>query len=159
MDKSFWDRFQELKESINGGVEPMDTVRLQTRMVKIGLGMYLSQSLVISLWWSIKDGAFYPWLFFISTFLQIGWFWNKVTDSWKYARGYRYVRVESQDTSAYDLETSTYETHYNPPPINIQNDGITGVNDSVGIDLGGREILDPLRNPELHSTDSSYDSL
>jgi hypothetical protein len=173
MDKSFWDRIQELKESINGGVEPMDNVKLSTRTVKIGLGMYLLQSLIVALWWSIKDGVFYPWLFFISTFLQVGWFWNKVTESWKVARGYLYVCVDQdEDHSAMDdLDPANFEPYY-PPTINVQNDGITGKNNkSIAVpldmqraresvidistdkssvaDLAREPIQDPLRNPEL----------
>ena len=122
MEKSLWDRIQEVKDSINGGVEPMDEVRLLTRTVKIALGIFLIQSIVIALWWSIKDGAFWPWLIPTSSFLQVGWFWNKVTDSWKAARGYTYQHLE--DSRA--LTPDHPQQYYQPPTINIQNEPITG---------------------------------
>lgn len=118
--EGLWTHMQELKESINGGIEPMDTVKLPTSVVKKGLGLYLFQAFVMAMWWSIKDGVFYPWLFFISTFLQIGWFWNKVTDSWKEALGFRYVRMNNPDIE-------------DPPSINVQTGGITGLGNSVDI--------------------------
>lgn len=120
MDNSFWNRLQTLKESFNGGVDPLESVTLQTRIVKISLGMCLIQSLTVAMWWSIKDSVFYPWLFFISTFLQVGWVWNKVTESWKIAHGYRYVRVHDVESTA-----AVHESYY-PPTININNNGVTG---------------------------------
>ena len=146
MNKSFWDRIQELKESINGGVEPMDEVHLRTKLVKIALGMYLFQSVIIALWWSIRGSAFGPWLIPIISFLQVGWFWNKVTDSWKVARGCVYQRM---DTS---VESST-QSFYQPPTINIQNAPITEKARTIQVQLdttSAREsvidIDDPLRS-------------
>nr|QBK87485.1 MAG: hypothetical protein LCMAC201_03950 [Marseillevirus LCMAC201] len=119
MDISVWDRIQGLKESINGGVEPREEINLHTRTVKIALGMYLFQSVIIALWWSIRNSAFWPWLIPIISFLQVGWFWNKVTDSWKVTREYVYQPI------AESVESS--QSFFTPPIINIKNEPITQV--------------------------------
>ena len=140
MDKSFWDRVQELRESINGGVQPKAEIHLPTQTIKFALGMYLFQSGVIALWWSVRDNAFFPWMIFMSAFLQVGWFWSKVTESWKYSN---YNRVEHhndiEDPDPQGMSYSDYtndewtssQSHYHTPQpihaptINIQNAGIT----------------------------------
>ena len=94
---NFWDKYQDLKQSINGGVEPQDTITLSTPTMKFALGVYLLQTIMISLWWSIKDSAFFPWILFFSAFLQVGWFWNKVIDSWKISSGfYSQVNIDTE---------------------------------------------------------------
>ncbi len=143
MEKSFWDRVQKLKESINGGVEPKDDVHLRTRLVKIALGMYLLQSFTIALWWSIKDAAFYPWLIPISAFLQVGWFWNKVTSSWKAERVYVNHSIISQQT----MGSEFIEPHF-VPTINIHNEPITRTKSII--------INDP-RQPFLSPEDSAIE--
>ncbi len=129
MDKSLWDRIQRLKESISG-VEPRGEITLNTRTVKITLGMYLIQSAIIALWWSIKISAFWPWLIFIISFLQIGWFWNKVTNSWKISHEYTYQQVSESDESVDSPQQS-----FLAPIINIQNEPITNKPNQVALDM------------------------
>lgn len=114
MQKSFWDRVQDLEESINGGVEPLETVTLNTGVVKGALGMYLIQSVIIALVLSVKYASWSAWLIPMSALLQVGWLWNKVTDYWKYRRGYR--RVPTGDA---DIEAQFPQDSVNPPTINI----------------------------------------
>lgn len=97
---NIWDKYQDLKQSINGGIEPLDTITLSTPTMKFALGVYLIQSFIISLWWSLRDKELFPWILFLSAFLQIGWFWNKVVESWKYATGfYSLVNVDLSSPS------------------------------------------------------------
>ena len=121
-----WERVQDLKESIYGEVEPLETVILQTAIVKLALGVYLLQSVFISLWWSINMHAFYPWLFPFSALLMVGWFWNKVTDSWK-ERRYEHL-------GELELEDSVPEIRVEAPNIDIQNSTLTS---SATSDCGG----------------------
>lgn len=123
MEKTFWERIQNLKESINGGAEPMETIEFQTTTVRWALGVYLTQSLVIAMWWSIKDAVFYPWFFFIGSFLQVGWVWNKVTSYWLYAQGYRLVQQSPEE----DEYSDSMESSIHAPAINLQNTGIIDI--------------------------------
>ncbi len=147
MDRSFWNRVEELRESLNGGVEPLQEVQLPTRIIKLALGMFLLQSVFISIFWSVKDGTFWPWLFFISAFLQVGWFWSKVTESWKRARGMDYERVYD------DLETGLGESRpgdaelVQAPTINLQSVGITSQGPPLNADVGGRSAREPIDHP------------
>jgi len=111
-NRNFWDRVQDLQESINGGVEPMDTVTLKTSVVKFALGMYLIQSVFIALILSIVYASFSSWLIPMSALLQVGWLWNRVTESWKYARGFTYSRVSTE-------QGGVPEDSVCPPTINI----------------------------------------
>lgn len=139
MERSFWDRVEELKESINGGVEPMEYIRLPTKTIKLALGMYLVQSGFIALWWAISTSTFYPLLIPISSFLQVGWFWNKVTASWKAAKG---MNGYSQLDGDVELEESDYEPMF-APNVEVQTGGITKQDSqTIPVDLElGRNAL------------------
>jgi len=113
MSKSFWDRIHDLQESINGGVEPLETVKLKTSTIKISLGMYLIQSTIIALILSITYSSLSAWLIPMSALLQVGWLWNRVTDYWKIVRGLSYSKLMNDE---YDIEKTD---SINPPTINI----------------------------------------
>lgn len=118
MDNTFWDKLAELKDSIGSDVEPQPEVTLPTTTIKLMLGITLAQSIGIALWWSIDTHAFYPWFIPVTTFLGIGWFWNKVTDSWRpHANIYSAVPIHSD---------SDDDSFVSPVKININNAGITG---------------------------------
>ena len=78
-----WDQIKNLKQSINGNVQPQEYTKLSTGTLKVALSMHFLQVVFIALWWSIAYGVFYPWMFTMTSFLQVGWFWNKVTESWR----------------------------------------------------------------------------
>lgn len=118
MNKNFWERVQDLEASINGGVEPLDTVTLSTSVVKTALGIYLIQSVVIALILSIMHSSMSAWLIPMSALLQVGWVWNRVTDYWKEARGFRYTRVPT------DVEAQYATDSINPPTININTNTV-----------------------------------
>ena len=124
MEKTFWERLQELKESINSGVEPMRTVQFSTRIVKLALAFYLAQTFVLAMWWSIKDAVFYPWFFFISSVLQVGWIWNKVTSYWLYAQGYRLVRQDFNSTPDEEYSEYSEDDSIHAPSIKLTNEGV-----------------------------------
>ena len=124
MDRSFWDRIHDMRESIHGGVEPLDTVQLPTRTIKLFLGLYLIQGIVIALVYSIKDESFSPWIIPSTALLHIGWFWNKVTDYWKSVRNGGYQRLYPDEEN--QLAEDGYEPPFNPPPINIQTEPLVG---------------------------------
>jgi len=131
MDNEFWHRFNNLKESINSGVEPMANVVLPTKTIKIFLGMFLFQSMCIALVWSIISHSFSPWIIPMSAFLQVGWLWNKVTDSWKIERGYYTRKGYESVYPEYQPRNSHVpftEDSLNPPTIilnNLPNRGMT----------------------------------
>jgi hypothetical protein len=114
MEKSLWDRLHDLRESvINSDVEPQPFIRLPTKTVKAALAVFLGQNALISFWWSVKDGVFYPWLLFTIAFLQVGLFWNRVTDSWR--RG-QYDRLFDEDDTGEDVEVAASTESESPPP-------------------------------------------
>jgi len=111
MDKSIAEHLKDFKDTINRGVEPLENITLPTPIIKKSLAMYLGQSVIISLWWAFSEGSISPIFIGVSSFLQVGWFWNKVTDSWKKE----------------ELESSVENSFYEPiqaPIINIHNDPI-----------------------------------
>ncbi len=88
MATTIWGRLQELKDSISSDVQPQDRVTLNTQTVKNSLGIYLLQSILIATVWALKDNTAVVWIIPISAFLQIGWVWNKVKESWKNSGDY-----------------------------------------------------------------------
>lgn len=110
MEKTLWERLTELKQSVNGGVTPKDTVTLRTKTVKIALAGYLAQSIIIALSWAIRDGNAVAWFIPISAFIHIGWFWNKCIEHWK--------RVQDVEPFVASGEIPT------PPTIVISNSPI-----------------------------------
>lgn len=83
MDTTFQERYDQLINSVNGGTVPLDYTRLKTKLIKLALGSFLLQNVIIALVWSVRDSNGSAWLLPITAFLQVGWFWNKVTASWK----------------------------------------------------------------------------
>ncbi len=81
--ETIWDRLGDLKDSFYSNVEQRDETTLPTKTVKIALAIYFAQNVVISLIWAIKDSMFWPILFVFAAFLQVGWFWNNITESWR----------------------------------------------------------------------------
>ena len=114
----FWDKFIELRETLSTNIVQRETITLPTRAVKIALGIFLAQNFTIALWWCIKDAVFYPMLFFVSAFLQVGWFWSKVTASWNEV-----------------YQTLNEEPPLEAPTISIYTNGITGENVEVKLDI------------------------
>lgn len=121
MEKSIWDRLAELKQSVNGGITPKETVTLRTKTVKIALAGYLAQSIIIALWWSIRDGNSVAWLIPVSAFIHIGWFWNKCIEWWK------------REYMNHETVMSSVEIPI-PPPINLSNSPITNRHPSDSMD-------------------------
>lgn len=136
MEKSIWDRLNDLSRSINGGVEPMDEIKLPTNIVKKFLGIFLLQSIFIALIWSITNKSVAPWIIPLSSFLQVGWIWNKVTESWKLARGY-YNRIIEESY----LTQST--TSINPPNLDLKTSPVFG-NQNIDHPLFNSNTTDPL---------------
>jgi hypothetical protein len=122
MEKSISDRLKELNNSINGGVEPMDEIKLPTPVIKKFLGLFLLQAVFIALIWSITSKSISPWIIPLSSFLQVGWIWNKVTESWKLARGYYNYSNDSV------IENSVYSL--NPPNLNVESTPVIGRNNN-----------------------------
>ena len=114
MDKSIAEHLQDFKDTINKGVEPLDNITLPTPIIKKALSMYLGQIIIISLWWAFSEGSLSPIFIGVSSFLQVGWIWNKVTDSWK---------KEDLEMSTSSVDISFYEP-MQAPIINIHNDPI-----------------------------------
>jgi len=114
MEKSLWDRMKELDISVSGANQ-LDNIQLSTRTFKISLGMFLLQSILVSLIWSIKSSSLSPWFIVVSTTLQIGWIWNKVTEYWKNVNN---LPIHSPLNNLYDSDEDT--TLLNPPNIIIQ---------------------------------------
>jgi len=117
MDKSILEHLQEFKHTINRGVEPLEHIKLPTSIIKKFLGLYLGQSIVSSIFWAYNVGSFSPLFVVISAFLQVGWIWNKVTDSWKNDL------QNNIEPEASILEPSYYEP-MQVPIININNEPI-----------------------------------
>lgn len=142
----FWDKLIQIREILTTNVIQHDVITLPTKTIKIALGIFLFQNFTIALWWCIKDGVFYPVLFFVSSFLQVGWFWSKVTASW--IDGYS------------NYEENTVEA----PSISIHTNGITGDNvEDIKLDLESahNSVLNlssrsssPIPHPLEFSTDS-----
>ena len=127
MATNIWDHLQELKDSISSNIQPLDHVTLNTHTVKISLGMYLLQSIFIALVWAVKDNTAVAWIIPISAFLQIGWLWNKVKESWKNSGDYTPL-------NAIEIE----EYSISPPELDIQTSPLTHVelrNNSDGDNL------------------------
>jgi hypothetical protein len=95
---SIWDRVKDLQESVTSNTQQNSQITLKTSIVKISLGMYLGQSLLIAVILSIKYNSSTAWLIPISSILQIGWIWNKVTDSWR-EQGYTSIDAVTLDES------------------------------------------------------------
>jgi len=121
MDKSIWDRIKDINDSINGGVEPMSEIRLKTPIIKKFLGMFLIQSFIIALAWSIEERAMSPWIIPVISFLQVGWLWNKVTDSWKLDRGY-YGELRNVENTNIEIAVDSIQ----PPNIDIETQPVFG---------------------------------
>jgi hypothetical protein len=107
--------FNDIRDSFMGKIIPLPEITLETTTVKAGLGMFLTQSICVGLWLSIKFGTGLPLLIPVSTFLQVGWLWSKVTESWKrHQQFYRMnnIRVnkpfepQSQQPQSEPLETA-----------------------------------------------------
>lgn len=81
--ETIWDRLGNLKDSFYSNVQQQNETTLSTKTLKIALAMYFAQSVTISLIWAIKDSIFWPILFAFTAFLQVGWFWNNITESWR----------------------------------------------------------------------------
>ena len=118
MNKSFWDRIHDLQESINGGVEPLEQVKLKTSTLKTFLGLYLIQSVIIAFTLSIMYSSLSAWIIPMSSLLQVGWLWNKVTDYWKFAHGFRYTKLATNEddysenvSDIMPRETTSASTH------------------------------------------------
>lgn len=129
MEAAFWSKIKDLKESISGGVKPKEIVTLKTKFVKLSLGLYLLEAIFIALIWSIRDGVGSAWFYPISAFIHVGWFWNKVTESWKNAS------ADLLDESIKDEEQPFIPP--SEPILNISNAHITGNNlqNSTGLFL------------------------
>lgn len=74
-NKTIRERLTDLNNSLNGGATPMDTVLFNTNTVKIALGVYLLQSILLALILSIMYKTFSFWMIPMSSLLQIGWVW------------------------------------------------------------------------------------
>lgn len=125
MEKSIWDRLVELKQSVNGGIVPKETVTLRTKTVKIALAGYLVQAIIIALSWSFRDGNSVAWLIPVSAFIHIGWFWNKCLDWWK--------REYISENVVENVMVTSREMHI-PPIINLSNSPITSRHPSDSMD-------------------------
>lgn len=120
---NLWGHFNEITDSINSGVKPLNEVLLKTKVVKLSLGIFLLQSVLIALVWSITERSMSPWIIPMSSFLQVGWLWNKVKESWKMSQDNVYNSVSQSD---YDLERSqgnglSNTVTINPPQINVSS--------------------------------------
>lgn len=150
----FWEKLIELRETLSTNVVQYDTITLPTRTIKIALGVFLFQNFTIAMWWCIKDAVFYPVLFFISAFLQVGWFWSKVTASWK-----------GGDVSTTVIDCSLSEPEpVEAPTISIYTAGITGgENVEVKLDIESAhnsllELSSRSNSPIPHPLEFSEDS-
>jgi len=80
MQQYLFQKLQDMSESVN----PKVSVKLPTTVVKIALGSFLIQNCFIGSLWGMQTHSIIPPIALIlGAFIQIGWIWDKVKNSWR----------------------------------------------------------------------------
>ena len=114
-DNDFIYKLYKLKNNLKYEKSP-NTFNIVTIKLKIIIIIYILQSFLISLIWSIINQTFYPWFIFTTSLLQIGWFWNNIRSTWKLNRLNNSLNSNGDDNE--------HLLDDNIPSLNIDNNGL-----------------------------------